>query len=425
VDPDITDIKPETVQARPTAPVLARSSIPLIGSIAIYGLIAAALNTTLSLFLANAVHAATFLIGLFFTARAAAGIGIGLVTGWLSDRMPDRRAMLAVTGLSGAIGALCLSLSHDYALLLVGCVVFTSLGQGTFGQLFGYADESAAERGQDVTYSTSVLRSVFSAAYVVGPPVGLFVMAKYGFRPLYLGVAGFSLASAAVGRWGLRKIAPRVAVAAPRRSRERRRVGWAIRGAALPAPTWLLLGVVLVLGVVNQMYNIDISLRVTKDLGLSPELVGWMLGLTAGLEIPVMIAVGRVAVPVGRGRLTGLSAILAAVSFCLLGLASSPAELLVLAALNGVWQGVALSIPMVMVQDEAPGGAGTSSSLYGATSAAAGMVAGVAAGVTSAAVGYGGVLWVCAGLSAVAALLVLARRMVNSPKGTSTRVTNN
>lgn len=419
MDTDVSGIKPGTGRSRLPARILDWRSVPLAGSIAIYGLISASLNTTLSLFLTDAVHAVPFLVGVFFTARAAAGIGIGLVTGWISDRMPDRRAMLAVTGLSGAIGALCLSLSRDYVLVLVTCVMFTSVGQGTFGQLFGYANESAAARGQDVTFFTSKLRSTFSAAYVIGPPLALFIMAKYGFRPLYLGVAGLSLASAAVGRWGLRKTAPRVTAAVPRQNRERGGVSRAIRGAALPARTWLLLGVVLVLGIVNQMYSIDISLRVTKDLGLSPELVGWMLGLTAGLEIPVMIVAGRVAAPVGRGRLTGLSATLAALSFCLLGPASSPAELLALAALNGVWQGVALSIPMVMVQDEAPGGTGTSSSLYGAVFAAAGMIAGAVAGATSAAVGYGGVLWVCAGLSAVAAFLVLARRAVNSPKDTS------
>lgn len=73
----------------------------------------------------------------------------------------------------------------------------------------------------------------------------------------------------------------------------------------MPARTWLLLGVVLIRSTVNQMFNIDISLHVTKDLGHSPQLVGWMLSLTAALEIPVMIAVGRAAVRVGRGRLVG------------------------------------------------------------------------------------------------------------------------
>jgi len=289
-------------------------------------------------------------------------------------------------------------------------VVFASLGQAAFGQLFGYANELAVARGRDVTAFTSGMRSVFSAAYIVGPPLGLSVVARYGFRPLYLAVAGLSLASAVLGRWCLYQVPPKVSPTAVRGNRGRGDVWRAIRrDSSLPARTWLLLGVVLTLGTINEMYSIDISLHVTKDLGQSPQLVGWMLGLTAGLEIPVMIVAGRAAKRFGRGRLVGLSALVATASFCALPLAASATALLMLAALNGVWQGVALSIPMVMVQDEAPGGVGTASALYGAAFGSAGMIGGAVTGLTASAVGYGDVLWVCAALSAVAACLMLAR----------------
>ncbi len=400
---------PEERSARPVARGLTWQSIPLAGSIAIYGLMTAGQNTTLSLFLVNAVHVAPFLVGMFFTARAASGMVAGLVTGWVSDRMRDRRVIICVASLAGAAGALCLALLRDYALLLVTGVVFASIGSGAFGQMFAYANEFATARGRDVTFYMSLVRSVFSAAYIVGPPLGLFIMAKYGFRPLYLGITGLSLASAVIARWGLRYVPPKVSPAARRASRERQKVWRTIRSAAMPARTWVLLGVVLVLSTVNQMYNIDISLHVTKNLGQSPQLVGWMLGLAAGLEIPVMIAAGRAAMRVGRGRLLGMSALLAIVSFCLLPLAASPAALLGLAALNGIWQGVALSIPMVMIQDETPGGVGISSSLYGAAFGSAQMIAGAVTGVTASALGYGNVFWVCAGLSAIAALGMLAR----------------
>jgi MFS transporter, SET family, sugar efflux transporter len=403
---------PPALPARTASRGLIAQSVPLGGSIAIYGLMMAGQNTTLSLFLVNAVHVTPVLVGLFFTARAASGMVAGLVTGWISDRMRDRRVIICVGSVAGAAGALCLALLRDYGLLLVTSVVFASIASGSFGQMFAYANEFATARGRDVTFFTSVMRSLFSAAYIVGPPLGLFIMAKYGFRPLYLGIAVLSLASAVIARWGLRQVPPKTSVSAARRIRERGAVWRVIRTASLPARTWLLLGVVLVLSTVNQMFNIDISLHVTKDLGQSPQLVGWMLGLAAGLEIPVMIAAGRVAMRVGRGRLVGMSAVLATVSFCLLPLAASPAALLGLAALNGVWQGVALSIPMVMIQDETPGGVGISSSLYGAVFGSASMIAGAVTGVAASALGYGNVFWVCAGLSAVAALGMLARRAV-------------
>jgi MFS transporter, SET family, sugar efflux transporter len=64
---------------------------------------------------------------------------------------------------------------------------------------------------------------------------------------------------------------------------------------------------------------------------------------------------------------------------------------------------------MVMIQDEIPAGVGISSSLYGAAFGSASMIAGAVTGVTASAFGYGNVFWVCAALSAVAALGVLAR----------------
>lgn len=402
---------PESGPGRPARGVLVRESVPLGSAIGLFGLTAAALSPTLSLFLANAVHTAPFLIGLFFTAYAAAEIVAGLVAGWLSDRMRDRRILIGLVSLAGAVGMLCLALIRDYAVLLVTCVVFTSVGAGSLGQMFAYANEFATARGRDITAYSSVMRSFFSGAYVVGAPLGLTLMAKYGFRPLYLGVTVITLAMGAVGRWGLRPV-PRKAggeTAGAGAGAGRKGLCQTIREARLPGRVWLLLGVILALGTVNQMYNIDISLHVTKNLGRSAQLVGWMVGLTAVVEIPVMIVAGRAARRLGSGRLTGASAVLAVVSYCLMAVVSTPEALLAVAALTGVWQGVTLSIPMVMVQQETPGGVGGSSSIYGAVFSGAGLIAGAVSGGAAALVGYGGVLWVCAALSAAGALGMLAR----------------
>lgn len=380
-----------------------RESVALGSAIGLFGLTGAALSPTLSLFLANAVHAAPVLIGLFFTAYATAEMMAGLVMGWLSDRMRDRRVLIGLCSLVGAAGMLCLALLRDYALLLATCMVFTSIGAGALGQLFAYTNEFATARGLDVTVYSSVMRSVFSGAWVVGAPLGLTLMARYGFRPLYLAVTVVTLAMGTVGRWGLRPVPGKTGAEAskgPRRT---------VRKARLPVRVGLLLGVVLILNTVIQMYNIDISLHVTKNLGRSPDLVAWMVGLTSAAEIPVMIVGGRVARRLGSGRLVGVSAVTAVASYCLMAVVSAPGTLVAAAVLTGVWQGVALSIPMVMIQEEMPAGAGMSSSIYGAAFSGAGLIAGAVTGTTAALVGYDGVLWVCAALSAIGALGMLVR----------------
>lgn len=384
----------------------APTAVPLAGAIAVYGLTMSFQSTSLSLFLADAVHAAPILIGAFYTARAAAGIVVNQAAGHISDRVRDRRVILAVAGTAGAAGALSLAVFRDYALVLVTGMVFLSIGAVTFGQLFAYANTFAVAAGRDFTAFSGVMRAVFSAAWVAGPPLGLFLLAGIGFRSFYLIIAGLALTSAVVGRWGLRPIA---APASARRERPRGPRPGRRKVPVLPARMWLLLAVVMLVGIVNQMYGIDIPLHVTKDTGHGEQLVGWMAGVTAAAEIPVMVIAGRISRRIGRGRIVGASAAAAVVLYCLLPFALSAPALLAMAAFNGVYQGVSLSIPMVMVQDEAPGGPGSASALYSSAFGAAGMLAGAVSGAVTAAVGYGNLFWICAALSGCAAILMAVR----------------
>jgi SET family sugar efflux transporter-like MFS transporter len=368
------------------------------------------LATTTSLYLADALHVAPLAIGMFFTVRGLAAIVVNLAAGRISDRLPDRRLMLSIAGAGGVGAGLCFAVLHDYLAVLVLGALCYSIGGIAYSQLFAYTSELAQAANRSVTAFTSLMRSVFCASWVIGPPLGLFLLTRYGFGPLYLATAGLSLATGVLGQRGLRPIparpAPTAAPAAPAAAPTARA---ADGGLGLPTRTWLLLGAVIVLSAVNQMYNIDVALYVTKDLHIGAQFVGWLAGLSAALEVPVVIVVGRLADRIGKLRVTLAAAAGATVFFCLLPLATTAPALLALQPLNAAWTAVALSIPMVMVQQEAPGGAGASSALYGSAFMAAVMLAGAITGVTATAVGYGNVFWVCAALSAAAGGLLLAR----------------
>jgi MFS transporter, SET family, sugar efflux transporter len=380
---------------------LVREVGPLAGGIGACGAATAFLNSTASLFLVDAVRAAPLLIGLFFAARGAVSIVVSLAAGAVSDRLPDRRPLLVIGGAGGIIGGLCFAAVRDYVAVLVTGAVFFSIGGVTFTQLFAYANDYARARERRVTSFTTAVRSVFSASWVIGPPTGIFLLTRFGFAPLYLTVAGLCLLTAALGL-GLRRLPATPAPAARARPR-------ATAFLSLSGRTWLLLGALVALGIVNQMYNIDIALYVTKTLHLQTQLVGWIVGLSAGLEIPVMIVAGRFADRFGKLRVVTGSAAGAAVFFCLLPLARSAAPLLALQVLNAAWTAVALSIPMVMIQEEAPGGAGAGAALYTSTFMSASLLAGAVTGVTASAIGYGNVFWVCAGLSVFATGMLLVR----------------
>jgi MFS transporter, SET family, sugar efflux transporter len=96
------------------------------------------------------------------------------------------------------------------------------------------------------------------------------------------------------------------------------------------------------------------------------------------------------------------------VFFCVLTQVRSAPALLALQLPNAAWTAIALSIPMIMVQEEVPGGAGTSSALHSTAYTTARLIAGAVTGVTAAALGFRNVFWVCAVLSLLAMLLLAA-----------------
>ncbi|WP_051709994.1 sugar efflux transporter [Streptomyces sp. NRRL S-350] len=399
--------------AVPVAPVPAvsrwrlladRSVQSLIAANGVVGLAGAFVIPTVSLFLADAVHATPLMIGLFFAVRSVGEIGTDLAMGVVSDRLRDRRTVLVLTALCNAVGALCYSVFRDYYLLLPAGMVCFGLGGACFGQLFAYTRELAEARQVDAPFFNGFQRSITSLAWVIGPPVAFWLVARWSFTVLYASAAGLSLLAAAICRWGLPRL-PRPAPDDPSAD-----TAPGLRGlfAGLGAHTARLLAAIVLLLGANMMYQIDLSLRVTSELHLSTAFAGLLLGLSAVLEIPLMIGVGVWADRIGKTRLLLLATVCATLFFAALPLVHSRTLLLLLQLPNAFWTAVVMNIPVVMLQDSLPGRPGTASSLYASAFKTGMFLGGLVVGTVATWTGYGQVFWVCAGLTALAGLLVFA-----------------
>jgi SET family sugar efflux transporter-like MFS transporter len=406
--PAEADIASAIADRSPRSGGFGRTAVSLGIATGCYGIAISVFATTTSLFLADAVRVGPLLIGVYFTGCAVAGIGVNLAAGWLSDRLADRRVALVMTGLAGVAGATAFIVVRDYAVVFATGVVLLSLNGAYFSQLFAYCKEFAEAIGKEVAPFSSAVRSVFSAAWVVGPPAAFFLLTHAGFAPVYASAAALLLATAVLGRWFLPALPPLPRPAADG-IMDSQLLGVRRVLATVPRRTWLLLGAVTALNVADQMYLIVIALYVTKDLHLSPALVGLMAGTCAALEIPLMIAVGRLADRIGKLRLVAAAVVIAVVFFCLLPVAGSTPVLLALQLPNAAWTAVIMSIPMVIAQQEVPGGSGTASSLYTSTFMLAQLLAGAITGVVAARAGYRNVFWICAGLCVLAIALLLGR----------------
>jgi SET family sugar efflux transporter-like MFS transporter len=378
----------------------------LIAATAAVGVAGAFVVPTTSLFLTEAVTATPLMVGLFFAARSIAEIGTDVVVGAVSDRLRNRRTILVLTALCNTAGALCYTFLRDYYLLLLTGMVCFGLGGACFGQLFAYTRELADERGVDAPFFNGFLRSVTSLAWVIGPPLAFWLVARWSFAALYATTAVLSLLAAALCRWGL----PRPGTAQDAEQGEEPPPGLLgmFRGVGLR--TVLVLGSVVLLLGANTMYQIDLPLHITEELDLSAQFAGLLLGVSAALEIPLMVLVGVWADRIGKKRLMIAATVCATVFFALLPLTHSRPLLIALQPLNAAWAAVALNIPVVMLQDSLPGRFGTASALYSSAFKAGTFLGGLVVGTVATWTGYAQVFWVCAGLTALSGLLVLLLR---------------
>lgn len=371
--------------------------VSLIAATAAIGLAEAFTITSLSLFLSNAVRAAPLMIGLFFAGRAIAEIIADLGLGVISDRMSDRRKLLAICAAISAVGALSYMFLRNYYLLFLASSILFGIGGLTFSQLFAYTREFAERRGHGVAFFNSALRSVTSAAWILGPPLGFFVLSTQSFTMLYGICVLLYLSAAALCRWGL----PNAAKLSDSTAGFREAFRLINRRLAL------LLGAIVLLVITNLAYQINIALFITKSLGLPTAFPGVVIAVASTLEVGLMLLFGAIANRVGKWRLVVLATVCATVFFWAMPFAKTPLALLLLQIPNAAWTAVVLSLPVVILQDNLPGRPGAASAVYAASYKSGSFLAGTVAGVAVAVAGFTNLWWVCGALTLTATVLLL------------------
>ncbi|MEV6931403.1 sugar efflux transporter [Dactylosporangium sp. NPDC051485] len=371
-----------TAAAPARARTIGRALIPLGLVFLAVGLSTALVLPFLSLFLSTEVHAGPVKVTVFLVAAPLAGVLASSLVGRLSDRRPIRRWILFGAALAGVAGTAATAVVRDYWVLLGLAVTATALANALFPQTFAYARQ-VLERDSPgrAAIGISALRTVFSLAWVAGPPIGAFVLDFGGFRLVY-GLAAVMYALAAlIAVLGLENVAAPAPAAEP-----------AAGPAAAPAPAargvLLLTAVGFVLLQVPMTLGVQaLPLFVDRDLHRSASDAGVILGLCAALEIPIMLGLGalttrfRLRTLVLAGGACGVAYYAAALvtpNIWVLG-AAQVVNALFIAAVSGV--GISY------MQDLLPGEPGRATTMFANTFPIGAVVAGPLLGV-AAQVGY-------------------------------------
>ena len=387
---------------------LGRALLPLGLLFLAVGISTALFNPFLALFLSTDVDAGPVKITFFLIVAPLAGVLGSLAIGRLSDRRPIRRRLLIGGAVAGLIGTGLTAVVRDYWVLLALAITAFALAGSLFPQSFAYARQ-VLERDDPAraALGISALRTVFSLAWVAGPPLAAFLLAHGGFVWVY-GTAALMYALAAVVAFSWLDEVPAPAARAPDAPIDDRPDAprWTLW---LTAAAFTLLQTPLTLGVQA------LPLFIRTDLGGDVGDAGLLLGLCAALEIPLMLGLGVLAT---RVSLRGLLFAGAACGMAYYGLVAVATAFWLLAAgqlLNALFIAAISGLGISYMQNMLPRHPGRATTLFTNSFPLGAMLAGPLFGLAQH-IDYRLAYWVCTGLCAAGLLLLVVVRNERVPE---------
>ena len=265
-----------------------RALVPLGLMFLAVGISTALVMPFLSLFLSTEVQAGPVKVTVFLVAAPLSGVVASTLIGRFSDRRAIRRTLLIVASLAGFAGSLATAFVRDYWILLGLAVTAIAVAGALFPQTFAFARQVLLrDNPAGAAMAISGLRTVFSVAWVAGPPLGAALLEAGGFRWVYGASAAMYLLAAGVAAVLTEPPgvgAPIVPGSTPAPAPTRRDASRATLFLATAGFT--LLQCPLTLGAQA------LPLYTQTELGGDVGDAGLILGLCAALEIPLMLGLG-------------------------------------------------------------------------------------------------------------------------------------
>lgn len=339
------------------------------------------------------------------SAGAIAGTFISVFLGYLSDRLPDRRILVLIAALAGVLGHGLIYWLRTPLAFSISTVLIMPLGFAMFSQSFAYVRVfyNRHHPGR-ADFMVSALRTVFTVAWAVVPPLAGYLAAAFSIFDVYLMSSLAYLACGAIFAALMADGGTRVSnvPAPPRPARD--------AGARGPLPVPIVTGVVglIVVSVATRLGGMGMPLLMVNALGGELTDVGFLAGLAAALELPFMLGWGLLLARISKETILVFNALLFGLYLVLVSRAGSVAEVLWLQGLNGVATAALMSVSISYLQDAIKGRVGLSTSLMDVVAISATLLSGAAFGVLSIGGDYRLVL-LAGGLIAIAgAMLMLA-----------------
>ncbi|GAA3389498.1 MFS transporter [Cryptosporangium minutisporangium] len=330
-----------------------------------------------ALFLTDAVHAGPVLVTLFLIVAAVTGVLASSWLGRLSDAGPHRSRLIVGAALAGVVGCGLSAVVRNYWVLLVVTATAVAVSTALQAQLFAYARVTVGT-GERGAFTTNALRTLFSASWVAGPFAAAILIELGGFTLIFSVAAAVYGLAALVAQLGMPEPGlvpstadvPSTAGASSTAGAEPVASGPVegphAAGARDVSPGLLWLNVVgLVLMQTAAVLGVQaLPLFVDEELHGSIRDTGLLLGLCAGLEIPLMLVFGVLAVRIPVRVLFLAGPALAAAYFAVVAVSTGVGQVAAAQVLNAAGIALIQGIGITYFQDLLPSRPGRASTLF-------------------------------------------------------------
>lgn len=382
------------------------------------GLVGALVLPTLSLFLAKEIGVRPLLVGIPFAGIALASIVYNQVIGHWSDKLKDRRPLVAGFCLVGTLSCVIFALSRNYWLVAFTAILLFSLSMVSFSQMLAYSLDYA-ERYiplERIPLFNAIVRAQIAFAWVAGPPAGFLFASFLGFTLTYGLAAGLF---AAVALLSLKFLPALGARAIASKSNDVVDEPAASTLPLAPAAFRSLLFCVIAFSLMwgaNNAYLISLPLHLNDNLAIGTEWVGWIMGTCALLEVPFMLLAGYLAARINLIVMVRCAGVAGLILYAGVFFAEDLWQLFALQMFNAIFIGILAGLGVSVIQELMPGRSGSASALYTNTTHIGNLLSSLMVGVVADYFGYGSVFAVNI---AIVLLAIIAFMFVGSPTRTS------
>ena len=335
---------------------------------------------------------------------AILGTFVSLGLGYLSDKLPDRRLLALMTAAAGIVAhGLIYAWQTQWAFAIAMALIMPVAG-ACYSQGFGYARVFYVKhRPERADFMVTALRTVFTLAWIIVPPLAGWVAATFSIFDVYLASSASYAIVALVFALLMSDQTTAVQIPAPVRTEGASRLSvFALRPGILAG----LVGLAVMTGAM-RLLTLAVSLFIVTDLDGGVTDVGLYAGITAGTEAPFMLLLGYLTTRMTKETLLAGAGLVMALFMGLTSQLTSVTALFWLLALNGLGTAALMSVNIPYVQDAIKGRVGLSTSLMDVVAIAANLLGAAAFGLLASGGDYRFTLMVAAGLSVAGAAIMV------------------